>query len=194
MVRSRFHSATDALAAAALAILAGCGGGGNSTDAPAACGPGDAPQTGLIASGPATLTYGQLIGGLNNDCPATGAPAGVISLTIAGVQTDGTGLLTLCVARPDRLAGQAQSLGQDVAGSEVRVVDLTGTASGCSFTLDTAKPVSGTATSTGLCQNGGDPAGFALTLDGTLSFTRTCGATVDSVQATVHGRVAVPKG
>ena len=35
-----------------------------------------------------TLTYGNLASGRNNDCSASGAPAGVIRLTIHGTQPD----------------------------------------------------------------------------------------------------------
>jgi hypothetical protein len=188
MSRLRFPSAISI-------VLAACGGGGSSPDA-SVCGPGDAPAS-LATGSAASLTFSHLSGGLNNDCPAAGAPAGVVSMTITGTQTDNTGqigLITLCVARPDQLASSSQSLGPDVAGSQVRIVDLSGKASGCSFALDRGQPISGTATSSGLCQSGRDPAGFALSLDGTLSLTRTCGATVDSVQVTLSGRVAVGSG
>jgi hypothetical protein len=137
------------------------------------------------------LTYGQLHGGLNRDCPAAGAPDGVISMTISGTQAGADGLVTLCVTRPDLLASQPQALGLNVAGAEVRLVDLRGTANSCSFAIDDSQPVTGTATSAGLCGNGRDPAGFALVVDGALSLLRTCGATIDSVRITLHGRVAV---
>jgi hypothetical protein len=156
------------------------------------CGPGDAPDTGLVAAGDAiALTYGNLTGGLNNDCPASDAPAGVVSLTIAGMQVGGSGFITLCVARPDLLATQAQALGLDVPDVEVRIVDLVGMADSCSFAIDRSQPATGSATASGLCGNGGDAAGFALALDGSLSLTRTCGATIDSVRVTLDGRVAV---
>lgn len=183
MSQSRFLSAISAAVAVA-ALGPGCSDN--------TCGPGGAPTAGLVASGDAlTLTYGQLTSGLNNDCPASGAPSGVISLTIDSTQTDGTGRLTLCVGRPDLLAQQAQALGHDVAGAEVRLIDVRGTAGGCSYTIDRGQPVTGNATSTGLCGNGGDPAGFALAIDGGASLTRTCGTTVDSIHVTLHGKVAV---
>jgi hypothetical protein len=196
MSRLRFHSNTDprvlrlALGIAVLgAACSGCGGGGDH------CGPGDAPETGLVASGTAVaLRYGALTGGVNNDCPAAGAPSGVISLTIHGTQSDATGAtgqLTLCIERPDLLATQPQALGRDTAGSAVHVVDVAGSASGCSFAIDRTQPITGTASATGLCGNGGDPAGFALTLDGALTLTRTCGAAVDSLPVALHGRAAV---
>jgi hypothetical protein len=164
--------------------MAGCGDD--------SCGPGGAPQAGLVAGGDSvTLTFGRLTAGLNNDCPAASPPSGVISLTIGGTQIDGTGRVTLCVARPDLLAAQAQSLGPDAAGTEVRVIDVTGTANSCSLTIDRNQPVAGTASSSGLCGNGSNAAGFALMLDGALSLTRTCGATVDSIRVTLRGSVAV---
>jgi len=163
------------------------------------CGPGGAPDTGLLASSDTvTLTYGHLIGSINNDCTPADAPSGVISMTILGHQADAvltnsTSLITLCVARPDLLAKQAQMLGID-AGAAVRVVDVSGNANNCSFSVDQAQPATGSATSSGLCGNGSDAAGFALAIDGSLSLTRTCGTTVDSVQITLHGRVAVAVG
>jgi hypothetical protein len=166
------------------AAVAGCGDD--------SCGPGGAPDAGLVASSDAiTLTYGTLTGGLNNDCPASDAPAGVVSLTIIGMQVGGSGFITLCVARPDLLARQPQALGLDVPGVEVRIVDLVGMADSCSFAIDRSQPATGDATSSGLCGNGSDAAGFALALDGSLSLTRTCGATIDSVRVTLDGRVAV---
>jgi hypothetical protein len=185
MSRLRFRSATSlALLAAPGFVAVGCGGDDS-------CGAGSAPETGLIASADAvTLTYGRLQFGLNNDCPESGAPAGVVSMTIFGTQTDGTGALALCVSRPDRLASGSETLGPDIATSEIRVIDLHGAAQSCTFTVDRSMPITGTATSDGLCDNGRGMTSFALTLNGTLALTRTCGGTVDSVQVTLRGTVA----
>src|SRR5215468_2562308 len=128
MSRSQFRSATSLALGLALA-LAACG---SSPPDSATCGPGDALAN-VATSGAAALTYNNLSGGLNNDCPATGAPAGVVSMTVTGTQTDNTGpigLITLCIARPDQLASAAQTLGPDVAGSQVRVIDVSGKATG----------------------------------------------------------------
>ena len=185
MSHSRFLSATR-LAAAALAVVApGCGGDDS-------CGPGTAPDDGLVASGGgAMLTYSGLSAGLNGDCPAADAPAGVKSLTIAG--TAAMGFVTLCVSRPDLLAKQPQTVGLDVAGSAppARLVDLTGAAGTCTFKIDRTQPASGSVSSTGLCGNGASTAGFALTVDVTLALTRTCDQTIDSIPVTLSGRVAV---
>lgn len=189
MSRSRFPSRTSlaaAAAASAAALLAvGCGGGDDS------CGP-SSSSSGLTAStGSATLSYGTLTSGLNNDCPASNAPAGVVSLTIFGFQVGGAGSLTLCVSRPDLLADGSQTLGHDAATAQVRIVDLNGDVDDCSFSVDRSKPITGTATSHGMCSNGSDPAGFSLTLDGALTFTRTCGTTTDTVQVTLQGTETV---
>jgi hypothetical protein len=185
MSPSRFLSRTSALLLAGAVAATGCGDD--------SCGPGGAPADGLVASGDAvSLTYGALRGGLNGDCPAAGAPAGVTSLTITGTQTDASdGFVTLCVARPDLLARQSQALALDVTGAEVRIVDFVGDKDACSFAIDSSQPASGTASASGLCGNGNDPAGFALVVDGALALSRTCGSTVDSVRVTLHGRVAV---
>src|SRR5215467_6481382 len=54
------------------------------------CGPGGAPATGMVAGGSGvTMTYGQFTASPNNDCPDSSAPAGVVSLSIEGLQTDG---------------------------------------------------------------------------------------------------------
>ncbi len=198
MSLSRFRSSTSLASVLALGFALGgspgCGGGHATPDA-APCGPGDAPAAGLVASGGQdALTYGQFTGGLNNDCPASGAPMGVISLTISGRQTDtgGGGFATLCVGRPDLLATEPLAVGFDAAAA-VRVFELNGQADGCAFTVDRSQPPGGTASASGLCGNGGNAAGFALALDATLTLTRTCGSTVDAVPITLRGRVAVAK-
>ncbi|HEX8112879.1 MAG TPA: hypothetical protein VF516_34345 [Kofleriaceae bacterium] len=188
MSLSRFPSSTSlaSILALGLGLGAGCGGGDS-------CGPAGASDTGVIASGGGlTLTYGQFTGMQNNDCPASGAPKGLVSLTITGMQTDagGAGFANLCVGRPDLLASQPLGLGFDAAAA-VHVVDLTATTGGCTVKIDRSQPPSGTASASGLCDNGGNAAGFALVLDATLTLTRTCGSTVDAVPITLRGRVAV---
>jgi hypothetical protein len=158
------------------------------------CGPEGAPASGMVASGTGvSLSFGAFKGGLNNDCPDASAPAGVVSMTISGTQDGGTNLqdFGLCVTRPDKLADGPLALGPDAATSEIRVIGVSGNANNCTFAIDKTKPITGTASSTGMCGNGADSAGFALVLDGALSLKRTCGATVDTVDVTLRGRVAV---
>lgn len=184
MSPSRFPSCTSLFVSLVAAAGApGCGGEDS-------CGPGGAPGVVAAAGTGVTVTYGQLNGSPNRDCPDPAAPDNVISLSIHGTQTDGTGLITLCIGRPDLLAGQALTFGAE-PGAQVHVVDLNGSANGCTLTIDRSQPPSGTATSTGLCANGDDPGGFALGLDVSLRFTRTCGTTVDTVPVMLRGSVAV---
>jgi hypothetical protein len=197
MLHSRSPSPTDradrpitlatlaGLAAAAALGLAGCGDD--------ACGPGGAPQTGLVASSDAvTLEFGGLSGGINNDCPAPDAPEGVISLTIEGRQTgDPLGLITFCIPRPDLLMAGLRTLGLEQSNADIRIVDLSGNANSCMFTIDTSRLPTGQAEATGVCDNGDSPDGFALSIDGALSLRRTCGVNVDTVGVTLRGRVAV---
>jgi hypothetical protein len=164
--------------------LAACSSGPAKPDA--YCGPGGAGATGLVAAGTGfTMTFGNLVASANNDCPDPMAPAGVVSLTIEGTQTDGTGLVTLCVQRPDQLAGGL------TLGTQVKLVDATGSSSGCTFLIDQGTPPSGTVSGTGVCHDGSASAGFALVVEGTVQLKRTCGATMDSVSATLQGTIAV---
>lgn len=179
---SRFRSSTSL----ALLLLVAC-------DGDETCGVGDAPASGLVAStGAVALTYGDLSSLSGNDCPDPTAPSGVVSLSIEGRTADGTGLVTFCIPRPDLLGTGARALGNTPSMADVRVIDLTGTADGCTYDFESTLPApTGTVTATGVCANGTDPAGFALTVDGTVTVTRTCGATVDSVTLELAGTVAV---
>ncbi len=153
------------------------------------CGVQGAPQTGIVAaSADAMLTYGDLTSGANNDCPAM---PGVTSLTIFGSQTSGTGTITFCIPRPDQLGQAGRTLGLDQVGGDIRIVDLSGSASNCTYAIDRATPPVGTGSAEGLCDNGKNSAGFALVLEGTVGLKRTCGTTTDVVSFTMAGRVAV---
>jgi hypothetical protein len=147
------------------------------------CGVGNAATTVDMLAGSTTLTYGNLISIVGNDCSDT--TTSVISLTVEGTQQNGTGLLTLCIVRPDNLAGGLQ------LGTDVKVVDTTGAAGSCTYTKDNSNPASGTARSIGECGNGSSSKGFALVLDGEVSLTRNCNGAVDMVPATLSGMVAV---
>ncbi|HUJ58363.1 MAG TPA: hypothetical protein VLX92_07720 [Kofleriaceae bacterium] len=182
MSRSRFLS-TISLAAA----LAGCPS--NPT-----CGPQGAPEFGAtVSDSTVTFTYGDLVAGANNDCPDT---PDVTSLTIqcpphtvcgmSGSNPDSTALLTLCIPRPDKLEKTPGALGTDV-----QLVEVTGTdASGCTYSLGSAAP-SGTATAAHMCDDGTNPAGFALTFAGTVSLDQKCGTTTTPVTMSLTGTMAV---
>jgi hypothetical protein len=181
MWRSLFLSSTSLVTAGA-ALVTGCSSGND-------CGPTSATAFGLTASSSAdqiSLVYGNLMSGANNDCPDPAAPSGVVSLTISGTEMGGAGLITFCVPRPDLLTGGL------TLGLWVHVVDLTGADASCTYALDTTQPPTGDVTGHGVCSNGTDPAGFGMMFDnGTVPVHRTCGATVDNVQLTLSGDVAV---
>ncbi len=145
------------------------------------------------ASGPGDLavTYGNLSSLSGNDCPDPAAPDGVVSLSIEGQALGGTGLVTFCIPRPDLLGSGNRTLGNTAMG-DVRVIDLQATTATCSYRARSTLPApTGTVTATGVCDNGTNPAGFALSIDGALMVERTCGATVDQIPITIAGRVAV---
>lgn len=176
MSRSLFLSSTSIAVVALLPVVAG-GCGDDS------CGPGGAPSSGLIAGDVDNkLTFGNLASGANHDCPTEPT---VEPLTISGSQTDGTGLVTLCISRPDRLMAGAQ------LGTDVHVIDLNGTFNMCDYVFESTRPISGTVTGTGVCNNGLDPAGYALTFDAHISLRRTCATTTDTIAVNFYGTVAV---
>jgi len=155
----------------------------------AACGPGSAKQSGLLASSAdVVLNFGGLTSGPNNDCPDGTAPDGVTTLTIQGVQLDGPGLLTLCIPRPDKLQDGPLALG-DVDG--VRIIDLNGTVDGCTYEYVSAVPVVGTASVTGMCDNGQTTAGYALTADASLTLRKECPTSTGNIAVDFTGTVAV---
>jgi hypothetical protein len=152
------------------------------------CGPGDAPDNGLFASNAdVTITFTGLHSGQNNDCPDPDAPPGVVSLTIQGVQQGGPGLLTLCIARPDKLDSGTIPLGT----SGARIIDLKGTVDDCMYAFDSSRPVTGTVMTFGLCDNGANSAGYAIGVDGNVSMTRMCPTMNDTLAVAFNGKAAV---
>lgn len=181
--RSAFLSITSALL---LSASGGCGGND--------CGPNGASPNALeLGNGDIKINYGGLHAGPNNDCPDPSAPDGVISLTISGLQADGgDGAVNFCIGRPDLLnAGTDLALGVDVAGSEVKITDLTGADSDCTYEFDDTRPPTGGVHADGICDAGANPAGFALVVDGAVSIHRTCAGTTDQIELQLSGLVAV---
>lgn len=151
-----------------------------------------APTDGLTASSvDVTLTFGAMTSRAGSDCPAPGTPDGVIAVTIEGKQTDGQGFITLCIPRPDELELGNRSLGLTQSTADIRIIDLTGAANNCTFTVDTTRPPTGKGAGLGVCSNGTDKAGFAIDLDGALSLRRTCGSTIDTIAVKLVGKIAV---
>lgn len=154
------------------------------------CGPGDAPAAGVIASAKGqSITYGEFTSSPNNDCSVPGAP---ISLTVEGIQVDPVPQtvrrMTFCLPRPDRLGHGP------VALDDLELVHsdryLTGElADGCTIQLDRTVPATGTIDFQGYCDEGGNPAGYALIIEGTVAGIDMC--TGEPLTVELGGRVAV---
>jgi hypothetical protein len=152
------------------------------------CGPGSAPASGLTASSAdVSLVYGGLSSGANNDCPDPDIPIGeIVSVTIEGSQQDTGSLVVFCLPRPDKLANETLQL-----GTGLRIIDFNGEKDGCTYAFEASRPVTGTVSSSGICDNAEDPAGWALTIDGNISLRRTCPAATDTIAVSLTGTVAV---
>jgi hypothetical protein len=159
-------------------LIAGCGDDD--------CGPGDAPAVGLVASSSeVTLTYGNLISRAGNDCPEVDPSTGIVSVSIEGKHTDGPGLVTFCIPRPDLLDGGVS------IGSGLRIIDFNAEKDGCEFQIAQGSVPTGTARATGICDNGKNKAGFALTVEGNVVLRRTCPTSTDMIAVSLAGTVAV---
>jgi len=171
-----------------ISVAASCSNSHHNADAPSSdCGPGSAAANGIGVTGTGfAFTYQAQMASANNDCPDPAAPQGVVSLTVEGSTADGTGLFTMCIKRPDHLGATALALGTDV-----QVVDVTGSAAGCNYGVDPTATPTGSVTATGVCANGTDPAGFALTVTGSIGMRQTCGATVTPLTGALAGTTAV---
>lgn len=153
------------------------------------CGTLGAPESGLLASSAdVMLEYGEFNAGANNDCPSDPS---VTSLTVTGKLAGGaSGFITLCIPRPDQSNSAGRTLGLDQTPTDIRLVDVVGTANGCTYMLDRTRVPTGTGQTEGAC--GTDPAGFALVLDGAIGLTRKCGTDpMDTIGVMLTGRVAV---
>ncbi len=178
----------------ALGVILGLGLGVGCGDGDEHCGPGELSEHGIVASSAdAVLTFDHLTALAGNDCPDPMAPEGVVSLSIEGEQIDGTGLITLCVPRPDQLVLGQRTLGTFTSMADVRIVDLTGEYQGCTFKFDPTRPPLGKVGALGVCDNGTHIEGFRLDVDGSISIRRTCGPTIDYLAITLQGRAAVAK-
>lgn len=187
MLRSRCLWSTSLL------VVACCGDDGGTVD----CGPGDAPGAGVtVSDGTDELVYGGFLAGANNDCPATGAPGGVVSLTVFGGQVEpaGTAFVSICVPRPDEIVdgAEAEVIADRQGDPRVQLIDIQADfGDGCRWALDAEAPVTGTVVFEGLCDGGTDPEGFAVTLDVAATVTETCPTSGETRQVTMTGRVAV---
>lgn len=193
MPPSPSRSSIERVAAASLAIAA-LAAAGCSDDA--TCGPGAVGASGLtLTVGGETVTYGGFTASVNNDCTIAGS--GVISVSVHGTQVAGASALTLCLPRPDLLGAEAAPLAPSrvppLAEDRVQVIDASATlAGGCTAAIDPTLAPSGTARFDGYCADGADPAGYALTLTGTVPVRVTCGGGgPTAMTATLGGAAAV---
>ncbi|MEZ4403455.1 MAG: hypothetical protein R3B06_25745 [Kofleriaceae bacterium] len=176
----------------AVAVVAGLGGCAD--DAPS-CGPGTAAADGitLTIDGEAVAFTG-FTASVNNDCTVAGA--GVISVSVHATQVGSAAPLTLCLPRPDLLGTTAVPLAPSrvppLAEDRVQVIDASAAlAGGCTAALTPAGLPVGTASFTGYCGGGTDPAGYALTVSGTVPVMVTCPAGTTTATGTLAGTAAV---
>ncbi len=133
------------------------------------------------------MTYGNFTSSENNDCSAGARP----SLSIEGEQlsppASATFHLTLCLPSPDDIGSSEISLPDD---DKVQVIDASAEVDGCAIGL--AGSATGTARFLGYCEDGLDPAGYALELSLEIPAERTCnGDPPESLSLAVSGRAAV---
>lgn len=190
--------AAGLLAILAALALAACGGDddGPDDDGPDAggdaCGPGGV--TDAVGVAPATgepATFGQFHSSANNDCTAPGG--GPTSLTLQGAQVDPADparFLVLCLPSPDRIGEEPVSIADD---SLVQLVDLVAMpADGCRVELDRERAPSGEVSFAGYCDDGSDPAGYALSFDAQVPVLRTCGEDEpEAIDAALDGAAPV---
>lgn len=189
MLPSPYRSSIE-LAGAALAALALTACSDDAT-----CGPGTTPAAGItLTVGAETITYGGFTASVNNDCTIAGS--GVISVSVHGAQVGGAAPLTLCLPRPDLLGSGAVALAPSrvppAADDRVQVIDASASlAAGCTATIDVSMAPTGTARFDGYCGDGDDPAGYALSLTGSLPLVVTCGGIPTAMTGTLGGAAAV---
>lgn len=154
------------------------------------CGPGDAAANGLKVRSPddsLSVSYSMITAGANNDCPDPAAPDGVISLTIAGTQEGAAAPIVFCVPRPDKLQD-----GELNFGTDFQVIDVMAQAGGCNYTLVRPVDATGSASTSGMCENGAGKTGFALKLVGAATLVKKCTGMPDAnVQVSLSGTFAV---
>lgn len=175
------------LVAAALSLFSACDGDED-------CGPGEAPADGLtITAEGVTLTYANATSSPNNDCPVDGAATALtIDITQSDPATAVRRPLILCIPRPDQVGTAPIDLADGTDFTKIQLIDVFAEANGCLISFDRTRTFSGTATFSGFCSDGTDPAGYALALDATIPATRDCPAGPDAaITITVSGELSV---
>ena len=174
-----------------MCAIGALGSGCQSADS---CGPGSASEYGLSATGSSSagsidLAYGDFVSSQNNDCNDPNGPTGLISLTVTGMEMGTTGLVTLCIPRPDELETNSVPLGNNTG---VEVIDFTGADANCQYAFDPTVAAAGNVSSTGMCNDGGDESGYALQFFGNVALDATCGSAAPvQIQVELTGNVSV---
>lgn len=134
------------------------------------CGIAGAPVDGIVAAnGEVSAEYGRFVARPDDpSCPLAihGAEVGAVD-----------GAIDLCLHDPHAAPDGGLAL-----------TALAGAAMNCTFALDPAAPVGGTAHAEHFC-DGDHP--FALVIDATATLARTCATGDDATIVTLRGRVAV---
>ncbi len=141
------------------------------------------------------MRYGGVTSSPNNDCPP--AEGGPTSLTVEATQVDpavdGRQSVVLCLPRPAEIGPDPIEL------ADTRLVELVDVSARlddeCSLRIDYDQPATGTLTFLGYCDDGGHPAGYAITVAGSVGGRRICddgtGPTEEAVTVTLDGTFAV---
>lgn len=188
---SPFRSSTSGLVAGAAIAFASAGCHDDPT-----CGVGDGDTVITATGGGLDLSWVDLTSSANNDCPDPAAPSGIISLTLTGMTGDefpGGGFLTFCIPRIDTLGSSGHdSVGDTLSTADLRIVDVNFTlGNGCTISRSPGTAVSGTASASGVCANGEDPAGYALTLAALFTVDQDCAGTLTQLDMEIRGTYAV---
>jgi hypothetical protein len=174
------------------------GSGGSDGSNSGSCGPNGAPADGIgISTGVETASFSGLSASANNDCNLPGSPAGVVSLTITGKQTGTNDQITFCIPRPDLFEdGQSHTVGNDHSTADLWIVDLEAENADCSYDIDatTGYAIEDgdiTASASGMCKDGTDSAGFALTIEGAVNLDESCSGETDVKNSRITGTAAI---
>ena len=100
------------------------------------------------------------------------------------------GFVVFCLPRPHEVGSDPISFDDT---QQIDMISFLGRdTGGCSVVLDGDRPLGDATTQLdGFCDDGASPDGFAMTLAGSLPFTRTCVDVDEPIEATLAGTVRV---
>lgn len=151
----------------------------------ASCGPSE-EAAGIEATvGTMSATFSSFTAGANNDCPNAGSPT---SVTVSGSQEGDSGSVILCLSQPEVIGDSSLEVSYDGPVQLVSVaVQLD-----CPVIVDRSMMPALSATFSGFCGDGVDPAGFTLALEGTVPATKQCqGQPDEAVTISLDGSATV---